>query len=323
MPDRRLPWLLAGLLCWQSVLADDFTATASVAARPVQADPYPRTAVAFAEGVRGYPAVVYARPESFRPLTLDLYLPPTSAKPRPLVLFVHGGGWSGGHSRALGALEDFPQVLAGLAAQGYVVASVEYRLSGEAGFPAQLEDIRAAMGWLDGQAGHYGIDRTRVALWGASAGAHLASLAALEGPLPVLVLVGWFGAYDLPALLADPDYPAIAAAAGRLLGCVPGQCPGPLLRQASPSAQVGQRPPASLLIHGDSDRVVPHAQSQAMAEALRRQGAPVQLELMAGVGHSLVGEAPSLTRDSNRRALALTRDFLAHWLGEGATPGSD
>lgn len=121
MPDRRLlplVWLL--LWCAPAGLADSIS-EARVAARSQQGDPYPLAEVSFAGGVRGLPGLVYERRDGFRPLALDLYLPPGEARPSPLLLFVHGGGWSGGHSRALGALEDFPALLAGLAGRGYVV----------------------------------------------------------------------------------------------------------------------------------------------------------------------------------------------------------
>ncbi|TBU77129.1 hypothetical protein DNK06_02565 [Pseudomonas daroniae] len=154
------------------------------------------------------------------------------------------------------------------------------------------------------------MDPTRVAIWGASAGAHLAALAAFDSPLPVRALVGWFGAYDLSTLLADASYPDIAAAAGKLLGCAPAECSRAVSQAASPLARLGRRAPASLLIHGDDDRVVPPAQSVAMAEALRRQGAEVGLVLIPAVGHGLVGSELAVTRAANRRALEANVTFL-------------
>ena len=110
------------------------------------------------------PDLVYATLQGFRPLTLDLYLPPPVTKnsarnmpkdmpknyPKPLLVFVHGGAWNSGDARQGGGFKDFPGVLAALAAKGYVVASVNYRLSGEAHFPAALQDVKAAIRWLRG-----------------------------------------------------------------------------------------------------------------------------------------------------------------------------
>src|SRR5256885_1317013 len=126
------------------------------------------------------PGVVYWEPAGYRPLTLDLYLPGETVEPPPdgfpLVVFVHGGGWMGGDARRSGAFADFPGVLASLAARGYVVASVEYRLSGEATFPAAIQDVKAAIRRLRSDAAKYGIDPALAMTWGVSAG----------GPLPAL-----------------------------------------------------------------------------------------------------------------------------------------
>jgi len=110
----------------------------AIAAQVVDTDRYPAHDVTFANGARGIADVVFWSPVGYRPLTLDLYLPPRSirrpTKGFPLVVYVHGGGWMFGDTRRNGAFVDFPAVLALLAAKGYVVASVEYRLSGEARF---------------------------------------------------------------------------------------------------------------------------------------------------------------------------------------------
>jgi hypothetical protein len=94
----------------------------------------------------------------------------------PLVLCIHGGGWMGGDSHRNGPFVDFPGVLASLSARGYVVASIEYRLSSEAQFHAQAQDVKAAIGFFRLNALKYGIDPARAAAWGLSAGGHLAGL---------------------------------------------------------------------------------------------------------------------------------------------------
>ncbi len=103
---------------------------------------------------------------------------------RPLVVFVHGGGWWTANQRAASAFLDFPAVLANLAQRGYVVASIEYRLSGEAPFPAQLLDLQEAVRFLRANAARFGIDPAKVALWGMSAGAQLAALDAVTCGAP-------------------------------------------------------------------------------------------------------------------------------------------
>jgi acetyl esterase/lipase len=111
-----------------------------VAAQTVQVDHYPAHPVSFPNGVRGTSGVVSWVPIGYRPLTLDVYLPPASVqKPAqgfPLIMYFNGGGWMGGDSHRSGPFVDFPGVPASLSARGYVVASIEYRLSGEAAFPA-------------------------------------------------------------------------------------------------------------------------------------------------------------------------------------------
>ena len=121
-------------------------------------------------GVVGLADVTYAVIPGFRPLRLDLYLAPGATnKPHPLVIFVHGGGWQSGHTRHSGAFADWPGVLASLAAKGYVVASVEYRLSGEARFPAAIQDVKSAIRYLRVHSSEYGIDPARAVIWGGSA----------------------------------------------------------------------------------------------------------------------------------------------------------
>src|SRR5262245_33576966 len=123
-----------------------FAATTSIAQqvavsdKVVNADRYPETRVNFPGGVVGLPKVTFYSPAG-RAVWLDLYLPPASSgAARPFIVYMHGGGWSGGTARTTGTFEDWPSVLASIAAKGYVVASVDYRLSGEAKFPAAAQD---------------------------------------------------------------------------------------------------------------------------------------------------------------------------------------
>lgn len=146
--------------------------------KPVLEDRFPQVPVAFPGGVKAWRDVTYQTIDGYRPQVVDIYVP-AGKGPHPLVLYIHGGGWRGGHTRHSGAFADFPKVLAALAAEGFTVASLEYRLSSEARFPAQLQDSNAALRFLRANAARYAIDPARVGVWGGSAGGHLTALTAL------------------------------------------------------------------------------------------------------------------------------------------------
>jgi acetyl esterase/lipase len=242
--------------------------------------------------VRRVPDVVYGEVPGYRPLELDLYLP-LDGGPAPVIVHVHGGGWRRGSRRhplpALGA--DFYDRLA---ARSFAVAAIDYRLSGEARFPAPLDDVRAAIGWVRDNAGLYRLDDNRVFLWGDSAGGHLALLAALTGAgVPdrqVQGVVAWFPVTDLAGLVPDvaaaggvPD-PGPGSREALLLGAPAASVPE-LARQASPVAHASAAAPPVLLMHGAADDLVPSAQSIRLAGVLRAAGAAVELELVPGATH--------------------------------------
>jgi acetyl esterase/lipase len=251
------------------------------------------------DDVRFVGGLAYAAPLGFRPLLLDLYLPAAGPDPAPLVVFLHGGGWlRGDRSMVSPSFASWqPGPLTRLAADGFAVASVDYRLSGEARFPAQLEDVSAAVDWLAGQAGRYGYDADRIVLWGESAGAHLAALLGLRSAgSRVRGVVDWYGPADLIAL--DEQVGAAGALTddpldsreARLLGAPVGQVPE-LARAASPLSQVRAGAPPFLIAHGTADRMVPFPQSEALAAALAEAGADVRLEAVDGADHMWIGVA--------------------------------
>jgi len=312
-----------------------------VAAAPVTESRYPLSEVAFADGVTGRPGVSYATLAGFRPLMLDLYLPPGSAERGaagfPLVIYVHGGGGTEGDARRNGAFADFPGVLASLAARGFVVASIDYRLSGEAQFPAPIQDVKAAVRWLRGRAADFAIDPGRVAVWGASAGGHLAALepgrtkpatpdakpdgvSAVPDPAPVSdcvqAAVSWYGVFDIATIAAQarrddtlsrdkPDAPE-----WRLLGCFADACKDGRISSASPATYIDARDPPMLLVVGTGDRIVPHQQSLDMAEKLKLAGVAHELLALPDVDHGLIGRTPDETRDAHLKALASTFAFF-------------
>jgi acetyl esterase/lipase len=287
-------------------------------------DVFPRPPVAFDAGVTALPDVEYSNLMGYRPLLLDLYQPKAGAT-HPLVIWIHGGGWSRGDSRGNGAITDFPSVLARLAARGYVVASVNYRLSGEAKFPAQIQDLNAAIAYLKTNAARYGIDPARVLLWGGSAGGHLAALAALtcgvadyapepntgrlahkealaaKAPAVSTCVQGaaiWYGVSEIGRFKSD-NFTS-------LMGC---DC-ADKMALASPVNRVTAKAPPMLLIHGTADTEVPVGQSHALEARLKADGVPVQALYIPDVDHGFIGKTPQATRDATLTALQVTFDFI-------------
>lgn len=287
--------------------------------KPPSADLYPDRVTHFPGGVTSLGDVVYSVVPGYRPMILDIYMPPKgkAGAPRPLVIYVHGGGWVGGHTRAAGALADFPKVLASLAAEGFVVASVEYRLSGEARFPAQLDDVRAAIRFLKTNAGKFGADSSRVAIWGGSAGGHLAALAALSCGAPSLdakpqpagsecvqAAAIWYGIFDFAPIIAQ-------GAPLALMGCADAtSCPADRIRAISPLTYLDPSDPPFLLIHGDNDHTVSVTQSTDAYAKMKAAGLQVDEIIIPGVDHSFIGKTPAETHAATMRAVNATFDFF-------------
>jgi len=249
-------------------------------------------------------------PGGGRSRMLDLYLPPPSGKPAPLLVFIHGGGWRAGSKEGCPALF--------LLEHGYAVASINYRLSQEAFFPAQIEDCRAAIRFLRYHAQAYGLDAAHVGVWGGSAGGHLVALlgtsAAANFSAPpaaapalgkadefvrVQCVVDWFGPSDFTQLMGGKavkkDHAAI-----QLLG--PCSSETELLakaRWASPVTYVRRDNPPFLIVHGDVDPLVPLAQSCGLAAALQAVGVEATLSVLPGSGHG----GPAFLNEENRKAL--------------------
>jgi acetyl esterase/lipase len=264
-----------------------------------------------AGGVVQWTDLTYASPRGFRPVKLDLYVPPAGGAPKPLVIWVHGGGWLAGDPRAGsqpgGPFTDWPAVLTRLAARGYVVAGVSYRLTGEARFPAQVQDVKAAVRWLKANAAAYHADAGRVVAWGASAGAHLVSLAgtscgvaALEEPTKpgdpsscVQAVVDWYGPIDFAQLdrLAIPKsmvHGAPDSPESLYLGCNLADCPPDLVQSANAITYVSAKSPPFLIMHGDADTSVAPEQSRLLVDALRAKGVEVEFVSVPGANHSFV-----------------------------------
>jgi acetyl esterase/lipase len=301
-----------------------------VSDKPVPGDAYPDRITKFPDGVTSFADVTFSTLPGFRPLAIDIYVPKKSRAPKPLILYIHGGGWMGGHTRQSAAFSNFPAVLAKLASEGFVVASLEYRLSGEAPFPAQLQDARAAIRFLKANATKYGLDPSRVGVWGGSAGGHLAALAALScgvtslDPAPaapgsecVQAAVTWYGVFDFAPMLARqaPGNAALNPAENALLRCTPATCTPEAVRAVSPASYIDAKDPPFLLIHGEKDAVVPVAQSRDAEAAMKAAGMSVEAIYIAGADHSWISTTPSETRAATLKATNATFDFFHRKLG--------
>ena len=280
-----------------------------------------------AGGTRLLLGVPYAALPGVRPLELDLVLPPRTGEPVPVVVYLHGGGWRLGSRRSAGPAYSGadPSPFERLAQAGIAVASADYRLSGEATWPAQLHDAKAAVRWLRARAGDLGIDPERIAAWGESAGGHLAALlglteddAALEGdvgitgtPSRVSAVVAWYAPTDLAGLAADvgadPTDPATREA--QLLGAPVPDVPD-LAAQASPVTHVSPGAPPFLLLHGAADRFIPPVQSERLHRALVEAGVEAELELYEGADHMWLGST-----EAAEQSLVRTIDVLTRRLG--------
>lgn len=229
-------------------------------------------------------------------LLLNLYRPPATETPVPVIVWLHGGGWFTG-DRTL-----TPDLAQHVSATGMAVASIEYRLSGQALFPAQLHDVRAAIRFLRASAGQFGLDPRAVGVWGASAGGHLAALAGLTGHLTALpgeerndgdvsvqAVAESYAPVDLAAVVAEaqaslPGADGANTPEARLLGGHPAQRPH-LAQQANPLYWVSPSAPPFQISHGTGDVLVSHRHSERLHQALTAAGTSSELYLLEGYRH--------------------------------------
>ena len=244
---------------------------------------------------------------------LDLYLPDAAGR-WPLIIWIHGGAFRAGSKEDGVPLE--------YVADGYAVASINYRLSQHAIFPAQIEDCRAAVRWLRAHASRYNLNPHRFGAWGPSAGGHLAALLGtaahvkrfdvgehLQEESCVQVVVDWFGPTDFGQMdahrLSDgmvhdvPDSPESELVGG------PIQDHPERVAQANPTTYITPHAPPFLIIHGEKDPLVPHNQSRLLSDALGKAKVPVTFYTVSGGGHGGF---------TDPKVFELTRAFLARHL---------
>ncbi len=240
--------------------------------------------------------IIYASVDS-ADLKLDLYIPKKAESPLPLVVWIHGGGWRGGskeNCRALGLLEH-----------GFAVASINYRLTDVAMFPAQIHDCKAAIRFLRANAKQNDIDPDRIGVWGSSAGGHLAALMGVtnenkeaEGTVgkhtktssDVQAVCDWCGPTDFMTMPVNRRQFRDNNPVDALLG-KKGKRSRQLVELASPLSHVNKNTPPFLIMHGDEDNVVSLHQSQIFYDRLKVEGVDAKLIIAKGLGHN-VGQSP-------------------------------
>jgi acetyl esterase/lipase len=193
-------------------------------------------------------------------------------KPRPAVVVIHGGGWLEGDKSSFASREyGVPGNIEDFAALGFVAVTINYRLSGEAPFPAALEDCRAAVRWLRGHAREYNVDPDHIGAYGNSAGGHLALLLGMTGEPTdrVQAAVSDSGPVDL---LRQYRSNRLRAVVGRFMGGPPEGDRAAAYRSASPSHQITKDTPPLLLIYGGADEQVPVESADEFVSALGRAG---------------------------------------------------
>lgn len=251
-----------------------------------------------------------------RVLKIDICAPTKKpAKPLPVVAMIHGGGWNKGHKN------KFAGTLAKLAAQGYVTASLQYRLTPEgAHYPAQLHDVKLGIRYLKAHAATYFLDPEKIAAWGSSSGGHLAALLGTTGDVPSLegdggwnnvnssitCVVNFSGPADFTT-----DFANKWSSVTKLLG-TNAKADSKKALAAMPGTYASKNDARFLILHGDKDNIVPYTDSVTLSEQLKKAGTDVTFGIVQGAGHAM----GSFTWTSD-----IAHQFLSYHLkGEGIRP---
>jgi acetyl esterase/lipase len=264
-----------------------------------------KTATSLPADTKVLPDIEYAR-VGRTSLKLDLYLPPKGDRPVPVIVWIHGGAWQAGDKK--------PCQFARATSLGYAVASINYRLTDEAVFPAQIHDCKAAIRWIRANAKKYGFDPDHIGVAGGSAGGHLVALLGTTGDMKELegdvggnlrysskvqAVADFCGPTAFTGEITLPqehkrEHPALVKLFGGPL-----REHADLARLASPAAHASKDDPPFLIVHGDQDNTVPVNQAHFFDEKLTAAGVEHKLFIVKGGGHGV------LNPETIRMALAL------------------
>jgi len=232
-------------------------------------------------------------------LHLDLFLPKEGAGPFPAVVYIHGGGWTGGNKSA------FQRQAAYMATKGYVGACMEYRLSGEARYPAAVHDSKAAVRWLRANAARYRIDAKRMGAAGGSAGGHLVAFLGTTGEKKefegqggnagvstrVRAVAAFNPVLDMTMVRMRDPAASASGALEKFLGASYAERPD-LYAEASPTTHVSRDSAAFLFLHGTADTTVPYQQSVEMMKKLKEAGVYADLFSAEDARHGFFNSPP-------------------------------
>ena len=267
-----------------------------------------------------------------KPLRAEV-IQPKADSPRPAVILVHGGGWKAGEGITKGMVDFGIKI----AQKGFVVVTIDYRLSGEAKWPACIQDCQLAVRWLRANAATYNVDPKRIGCWGGSAGGHLVACLGTMGNEPSLIkptdpyakvssavqaVVDLSGPTDFRSgsfgdgtkyIDADQKAKGIELI-NELIGLRHEQNPA-LWEQASPIVYITPQDPPFLLLYGDQDHIVSPQQGTVFYNALKRAGVPAELRILKNTGHvggkGATDAPPELTHE---QLDDVTIDFLVKTL---------
>lgn len=256
---------------------------------------YPPVSIDQQRQVGGFHSIQYTKVGKSLEQTLDLFIPLAAKPPYPVVIWIHGGSWMYGDKTD----NCLPCAMFN---SKYAVASLNYRLDQEAQFPSQIYDVKAAVRYLRAHAKLYKLDPDKFAVWGSSAGGHLAALLGTSGDVKemegnegfkntsskVQAVVDWCGPTDFNTAQAQapsncqikfegPTSPVYVLMRGRM--------DKKSLAAASPVTYVSKDDPPFLIMHGDKDDAIPPLQSEELHKALQAAGVPSQFQLLPGYGH--------------------------------------
>jgi acetyl esterase/lipase len=245
-------------------------------------------------------------------LKMDIYFPPSlNEAPWPVTMYVHGGGWSSGDKTQGAGKSEIPA----LQSAGFLVVSVNYRLAPEYVFPAMIEDVKCAVRYLRAHASEYNLDPNRIGVWGGSAGGHLVALLGtsdesagfdvgeyLDQSSRVQAVVDMFGPTDLTV-----QFEGGYEGASRVFD-------GFDAALASPVTYASSDDPPFLMLHGDTDKLVPIEQSQILLAALQAADVPAELVTVTNAGHSFKPVDGKSISPSRKEITQLTVAFFIEYL---------